>query len=534
MAVSVPVATHLESHNPATGEVIARFEITPAAEVAAKIQRARAAQVLWGKQSFVERCASLARLKDILFCRRQEIAEVVTREVGKPRLEALLADVTVAIDTAAHYSDPARVARLLRPEPVTHGNLALKGKSGAIHYQPFGIIGIISPWNYPIAVPIGQMIPALVAGNAVLLKPSEWSPWCGALIGELFEQASFPADLIQILQGRGDTGAALIDPPGPPQQSSAAKIDKLIFTGSVATGRKVAEACARNLIPSVLELGGKDAMVVLADAHLDVATSAAVWGSFTNCGQTCISVERIYVEQSIAQEFTELCVAKTKKLRVGNGLEPHIEIGPMINPQQLARVEEQVHDAVRRGAQILLGGKRSALGECFFEPTVVTGVDSSMLLMQEETFGPVLAICAVKDVTEAIRHANNSPFGLAASVWTRDTKRGRAIAAQLDTGVVMVNDVISYYASCDAPHGGRKSSGWGRTHARLGLLEMVQVKYVDVDRLARWPKSWWFGYSERVAQATDRFIEFLFAPEWKQRMGNARKALEVVFRKDRI
>jgi len=531
MTVRAPAATHLESHNPATGDVIARFEMTPPSEIAGCIQRARAAQAAWGKQSFTERCDYLQRLKEILFTRRQEIAEVVTREVGKPKLEALLADVTVAMDTAAHYSNPARVAKMLRPERVTHGNLALKGKSGAIHYEPFGVIGIISPWNYPIAVPLSQMIPALAAGNAVILKPSEWAAWCGALIGEIFEQANFPAGLVQIVHGRGDVGAALIDPP---QESGGVQIDKVIFTGSVATGRKVAEACARRLIPSVLELGGKDAMIVLADADLEVASSAAVWGSFTNCGQTCISVERIYVENSVAQKFTDLCVTKTKKLRVGNGLEPNVEVGPMINVQQLARVEEQVHDAVRRGAQILLGGKRSALGPCFFEPTIVTGTDAAMQLMQEETFGPVLAICHVADAAEAVRQANASPFGLAASVWTRDAQRGRAIAAQLDTGAVMVNDVISYYASCDAPHGGRKASGWGRSHSRLGLLEMVQVKYIDVDRLPRWPKSWWFGYSERVAQASDRFVEFMFAPQWKQRVSHARKALDAVFRKDRV
>jgi len=534
MTVSAPAATHLESHNPATGEVIARFELTPLGEIAGRIRRARAAQVVWSSQSLAERCACVARLKDILFLRRHEAAEVVTREVGKPRLEALLADVSVALDTAAHYSDPARLTKALQPERVRHSHLALKGKRGTIHYEPFGVIGIIAPWNYPLAVPIGQMLPALVAGNAVLLKPSEWSPWCGALLGELLTQAGFPADLAQILQGRGDCGAALIDPPCSPQENDGARINKLIFTGSVATGRKVAEACARHLIPSVLELGGKDAMIVLADADLEIASSAAVWGSFTNCGQTCISVERLYVERPIAKQFTDLCVAKARKLRVGNGLEASVEIGPMINRQQRTRVEAQVQDAVRRGAQILLGGQPSPLGECFFEPTVITGVDAAMQLMQEETFGPVLAICPVADAAEAVRLANASPFGLAASVWTRDAARGAAIAAQLETGAVMVNDVISYYASCDAPHGGRKASGWGRSHSRLGLLEMVQVKYVDVDRLPRWPKSWWFGYSERVAQATDRFLEFTFAPQWKQRLGSARKALDVVFRKDRV
>lgn len=534
MAVTAPVAEFLESHDPATGDVISRFETTPLQEIPGRIERARAAQHDWATTPLPERCAAVGRLQSILFERRHEIAEIVTREVGKPKLEALLHDAMVAIDTAAHYSDAARIQKMLRPERVRHHHLALKAKRGKIHYEPHGVIGIISPWNFPIAIPIGQMIPALVAGNALLLKPSELTPWCGALIGELFIQAGFPTDLVQVIQGRGDAGAALVAPQGSAANVPARRIDKLIFTGSVATGKKVAEACARHLIPSVLELGGKDAMIVLADANLEVASSAAVWGSFTNCGQACLSVERIYVVESVAQEFEALCIAKTKKLKLGSGLDADVELGPMINETQLGRVESQLHDAVRRGAKVLCGGKRSPLGPCFFEPTVVTDVSPGMALMQEETFGPVMVLCPVFDAADAVRRANDSRFGLSASVWTRDEKRGAEIATQLRTGSVMINDVLSYYGSCEAPHGGRGESGWGRTHSRIGLLEVVQVKYVDIDQLSRWPKSWWFGYNEEVAAATDRFIEFLFAAKLNDRLGKARAALGAIFRKDRI
>ncbi|MCL5288011.1 MAG: aldehyde dehydrogenase family protein, partial [Acidobacteria bacterium] len=500
-------AEHLESIDPSNGEVIARFEMTPPADVSGVLARARMAQQEWARSPLRERCALLRRLRDVLFARRLEIAEVITREVGKPRVESLLSEVMLILDTADYYARKA--PRMLRPERVPHHSLAVKAKSGWLQYEPWGVIGVISPWNYPVSIPFGVLIPAIVAGNAVVLKPSELTPWCGALVGELFEQAGLPPGVLQVIQGKGDVGAALVEA-GP---------DKVVFTGSVATGRRVAEACARKLIPCVLELGGKDAMLVLADADLDIASSAAVWGSFTNCGQACLSVERIYVEKSVAEKFTQLCVTKTQKLKVGAGLDPDTEIGPMIRSGQVVRVEEQLRDAVAKGARVLTGGaRRSDLGDCFFAPTVVTGVDHSMSLMQEETFGPVMAICPVADADEAVHLANDSQFGLGATVWTRDARRGREIATQLKVGTVMVNDVASYFVVCEAPHGGRGASGWGRTHSKLGLRALVQVKYVDVDRLPRIPKSWWYGYSEELGVAADRFLELLFAPTFGQRM----------------
>ncbi|HEX5425139.1 MAG TPA: aldehyde dehydrogenase family protein, partial [Candidatus Acidoferrales bacterium] len=331
-----------------------------------------------------------------------------------------------------------------------------------------------------------------------------------------------------VVQGAGDLGAALIE----------CAPDKVIFTGSVATGRRVAEACAHQLIPSILELGGKDAMLVLADADLDIASSAAVWGSFTNCGQACLSVERIYVEKSVAERFTSLCVEKTKKLRVGAASEPDAEVGPMIRLRQLEKVEEQLRDAVERGAKIVAGGGRRAdLGANFLEPTVVTGVDHSMKLMQEETFGPVLAICTVDSAEQAVAMANDSPFALSASAWTRDMRSARRIASQLRAGSVMINDLVSYYGISEAPHGGPRESGWGHTHSRLGLLEMVQVKYVDVDRLPRIHKAWWFGYSGQLADSARGFVDGLFAPRWSNRvkaMVKRRGARGVVFRGHRI
>ncbi len=519
-------AGRIDSINPATQEVIAQFAAARAEDVGEYLAKARKAQIEWAAQPLRERCALLLRVRDRIFERREEIVSVITRESGKPRVEAVFAELMLVLDTAGFFAKNA--PKWLRPERVPHHNLALKAKSGWLLHEPQGVVVIISPWNFPFSIPFSEVAPAVVAGNAVLLKPSELTPWCGALVGELFEQAGAPEGLVQVLQGGGAIGAALV----------AVGADKVFFTGSVETGRRIAEACARQLIPSVLELGGKDAMIVCADADLEIASSAAVWGGFTNCGQACLSVERIYVEQCIAGRFTELCVAKTKKLRVGPASDPDAEIGPMIRPKQLERVEQQVREAVDRGAAIVAGGNaRPDLGPNYYEPTVVTNVDHSMRLMKEETFGPVLAIRAVADAGEAIRLANDSPFGLSGSVWTRDAAKGRELAGKLRAGSVMVNDVASYYGISEAPHGGSGASGWGRSHSRLGLLEMVQVKYVDVDRLPGTPKSWWFGYNSELANAADRFVEFLFAPKWRRRLSaliRKHGAMGTLFRSHRM
>lgn len=519
-------ANHIDSLDPSSGEVVGRFEITKPADLPAIFENARGAQKQWAARPLRDRCAQLRRLRDTMFEHRVEIADVITRETGKPRVEAIFAEILLALDTADFLA--RRAPRWLRPERVPHHNIAMKVKSGWLEFQPHGVIAIISPWNYPFSIPMVEMISAVVAGNAVLLKPSELTPWTGWLAREMFRRAEFPSGLVQVLQGGGEIGAALIEA-GP---------DKVFFTGSVATGRRIAVACAKKLIPSVLELGGKDAMLVLADADLDIASSAAVWGSFMNCGQTCISVERIYVDQSVASRFTELCVAKTKKLSLGPPANQDAEVGPMIRPRQLDSVERQLKDAVDRGAQIIAGGvRRPDLGPNFLEPAVVTNVDHSMQLMREETFGPVMAIHPVASTDEAVQLANDSSFGLSASIWTTNTARGREIASRIHAGSVMINDVASYYGICEAPHGGPGASGWGRTHSRLGLLEMVQVKYIDVDRLPRIAKSWWFGYTNELAAAANRFVEALFAPGWRRRLkalADKQGARGLVFRRNRI
>jgi succinate-semialdehyde dehydrogenase/glutarate-semialdehyde dehydrogenase len=285
----------------------------------------------------------------------------------------------------------------------------------------------------------------------------------------------------------------------------------------------------------VLELGGKDAMLVLAGANLEAASSAAVWGAYTNCGQVCLSVERLFVEESAAEKFTSLCVGKTKKLRLGRGSDPSTDVGPLIRPQHVQRMRDLLADAVQRGAKIQCGGQaRPDLGANFFEPTVITGVDSTMRLFQEETFGPIVAIQSVKSADEAVANANASSFALAASVWTGNAGRGKSIAAQLRAGAVMINDAISYFAIAEAPHGGCKHSGWGRTHGEAGLFEMVQTKYVDVDHLPRREKPWWYRYGVDLERAADAFLQFEFGGGVVRRVRNAGGALKTMFRDHRL
>ena len=519
-------ATHpaeIESKNPATGEVVARFPCTSPGDLPAILARARRAQTAWAAQTLNSRCALVARFAEKLFARRKECAELLTRETGKPQVEACFAELMTVFETARYYTRHA--PEFFRDQRVSHQNLAFKAKRALLRHEPCGVIGILAPWNFPVAIPAGQILAALVAGNAVVFKPSELTPACGALIAQCFVEAGLPNDVLQTVQGAGDVGAALIE----------ARPDKIVFTGSVATGRRIAEACARHLIPSVLELGGKDAMIVLADADLDAASSAAVWGSFANCGQACLSVERIYVEQGIAQQFIERCVAKTQSLKVGPASDLETEVGPMIRPEAVERVEAQLQEAVSEGARVLAGGRRrSDLGPSFFEPTVITAVTPAMRIMREETFGPVLAIAAVRDADEAVSLANDSAFSLSASVWTGSSRRGREVAARLKAGAVMINDVASYFAMVEAPHGGQGDSGWGRTHGRIGLLEMVQVKYIDLDLVPRWPKVWWFGYNSDVSRAARRFIEFMYAPRRAKRWRSAGGALKALWRSHRI
>jgi len=484
------------------------------------VARARSAQAPWAELGLRRRIAVIREFQGKLYAKKSEIAAAITREVGKPLVEALVTEVLVVLDAARFLIDSAW--GLLRDEPVPHGNLVTKLKSGWLVREPHGVIGIISPWNYPFSIPATETLAALVAGNAVVLKPSELTPLVALELASLLHAAGVPEDVFQVVVGEGPAGAALLRSP----------IDKLVFTGSVATGKRIAAAAAERLLPVVLELGGKDPMLVLDDADVDVASSAAVWGAFVNAGQACLSVERCYVHRSLYESFAKACAEKTKQLRVGNGMDSHTDVGPMIQERQVRIVEAHVEDAKAHGARVLAGGTRlPELGVNFYAPTVLANVTQDMRIMREETFGPVLPIMSCDSDDEAVRLANDSQYGLAASVWTRDPKRGQRLARRIHAGTVMVNDVISCFGISEAPHGGVKASGVGRTHGRFGLDEMVRVKYLDMDRMPGMKKVWWHGYGESFRRQMEGFLDMQFARGVGTRLRGALRAAGVVRRK---
>jgi succinate-semialdehyde dehydrogenase/glutarate-semialdehyde dehydrogenase len=486
-------------YNPANHEVIGALHSFAADEIAAAVAKARAAQVDWASTPLSARLRIIRRFQQLVCEQKDAVAAVITREAGKPLAEAISTEVLVVLDTTTFLLNS--LPGFLRPEVVPHANPVMKLKSGLLCREPYGVVGIISPWNYPFSLPTVQTLTALATGNAVVLKPSEFTPFSSLELKRLLREAGLPPDLLQVITGEGPSGAALLE----------SAIDKLIFTGSVATGKRVAQAAAARLLPVVLELGGKDPMIVLADASVDVASSAAVWGAFMNAGQTCLSVERCYVHESIYDAFLKACVEKTARLRLGPGTDAATDVGPMIHERQMHIVENHVADAVEHGAKLLAGGRPLPdLGPNFFAPTILAGVDHSMAIMREETFGPVLPVRSFKTEEEAIRLANDSEFGLAASIWTRDRAHGETLARRVNAGTVMVNDLIACFGISEAPHGGIKASGIGRTHGRFGLEEMVWPKYVDSDRVPGMKKLWWYGYGQPFKQQMSGFIEVLF------------------------
>jgi acyl-CoA reductase-like NAD-dependent aldehyde dehydrogenase len=477
------------SYDPATGEEIGRVSLMDATDVATAVNKARAAQPAWASLSYRERARYILRARELVLAQLEEIATLISRETGKPGTEAISMEIVPTLDLMHYFA--RHTEQLLERRRLDLGQYNFMARKSYIVYKPLGVVGIISPWNFPWATPLDEVVMALLAGNAVVVKPSELTPLTALKIGDIFKQAQLPAGLLAIVTGDGSTGAALVD----------AGVNKVMFTGSVKTGKRVAEAAAKHLTPVVLELGGKDPMIVLEDANLENAARAAIWGAFCNSGQACASIERCYVHESIATQFVDLVVKETQLLKQDKPVTDAVDIGAMTNEQQLEIVEDHVSDAIKRGAEVRTGGHRLNHSPGWFhQPTVMTGVDHSMKVMRDETFGPVLPIMTFKTDDEAVRLANDSIYGLTASVFTRDLARGRRLAEQIDAGTVMVNEVVYTHAVAQTPWGGVKQSGYGRTHGRLGLLELVSPQHIHVNGMPGFPDVRWFPYSKQAAE----------------------------------
>ncbi len=475
--------------SPATLARVGCVAATEPAELEEILAEARHAQGLWEREPFATRSALLRRVAHEIVADDVALARLIVDETGKPLAEAYTHDLLVAVEELMWLAN--RLESVLAQKRLPFPQLVLKQKRGWVSHEPVGVVGVISPWNFPLGLPLTQVATAVAAGNAVVLKPSELTPLTGARIEALFRRAGAPAGLVRVVHGHGESvGAALV---------GHRQIDALVFTGSTEVGRIVGRRAGERLCPATLELGGKDPMLVLDDADLDRAVAGALWGSFANCGQVCSGIERIYVHRSLHDAFVERFVDGARRLRIGDGRDPGIELGPLISEEQRDRVEALVGDAIAHGAELLTGGTRPSTGlpGWFHEPTILSGEPASARLRDEELFGPVVTVVSIDNDMSAVRLANDSRFALGASIWTRDVARGRELARQVRAGSVWLNDHLYSFGAGQAPWGGRGASGVGRTHGRQGLESLSHVKFTDSDRGWIAP-GWWYPYSDRV------------------------------------
>jgi len=487
----------LEVSSPATLDRIGEIEIATVEDVNAAVARARAAFEGWSALTFDQRARHVRRLRDVIVASVDRVVDVICRDTGKPRIEATTAEVLTSCDAISFYARNAK--RVLRDEKrPLH---LMRHKRLIVSYRPMGVVGLITPWNFPFVLSLNPIVQALMAGNTVVLKPSEITPFVGLLIGELAREAELPEGVLEVVTGDGSTGAALVE----------AGCDKISFTGSVATGRKIGEICGRNLVPCTLELGGKDPMIVCSDANVERAARGAVYGAFSNSGQICVSTERVFVTENIAQPFVDRVVQLTRELRQGPESEGEIDVGAMTSAAQIEIVDAHVREAVERGARVLAGGRRNPAFEgYFYEPTVLVDVTPDMRVMREETFGPVLPIQVVRDEEEAVQAANSTPYGLNASIWTRDSYKGRKLAGRLEAGGAVIDDCLISYGITESPFGGVKDSGIGRVNGELGLRGFCHVQSIVMNRFGAASEPLWYPYTSGKSRLASRLLRLLY------------------------
>ena len=501
----------LVSENPATLEAVGEVSVASPALCNKAIGAAKEAFPIWRRLDPREKRALFKRVENILARRSGEAGRLIAMEKGSPYPESLAVEVFGALQSLNYYGE--NQGRLLQPRRAGHHTPLFFNKTGRFHFHPLGPTLIISPWNFPFLIPFCDILSALTAGNTVVLRPSTTTPLTALLIGEIFVEAGLPPGVLNVVVCRVPQAEAMI---------VDRDVQTVMFTGSVGIGKRVMELCSRNLTNLALELGGKDPMIVLEDADLERAARGAVWTAFMNCGQSCGSIERAYVDRQVADAFTARVVELAKQVRVGDPLDDGVDMGPMATAGQLKVVEEHIADAKEKGARIPVGGKRIAgLAGHFIEPTVLTGVDHTMRIMTEETFGPTLPIMAFDDAEQAAALANDSIYGLTASVWTRDRKKAAWFAERLEAGSVTVNDHMYSFVEPRAIWGGIKQTGMGRSHGPYGLLELVDIKYVGMDFFRKKAQTWWFPYDRSLAGIMEHAITLFHGRSRRAKMSAA-------------
>lgn len=474
-----PKTAVIVSRNPATGEVLGQVEACDEQRAREAIARARVAQQRWESAGLEYRCKVIERLRDVLLRNADELARLITKETGKVLAESLTFEVLPVVDLAGYFAK--RAPNILAPRRISMH--LLRYRRSYVHYRPRGVVLVISPWNFPFTIPMGEIIMALVAGNAVIQKPASLTPLVALQARKYFDEAGLDPDLFQVLPGKGALGSRMIE----------MGVDYVNFTGSTHVGTQVAALCARQLIPCSMELGGNDPAIVCADADLELAAGSIVWGAFANAGQICASIERVYAHRAIYDKLVERIVERASKLRVGNPLDDQVDIGAMTDPAQMQVVEQHIEQALAAGAKVLVGGKRMTGSGQFFLPTVLVDVTDDMDVMKEESFGPLLPIMPVDSDEEALERANHSPYGLSANVYTRDRQRGRRLAERIEAGTVVINDCLITHGCPETPWGGVKKSGLGRVHSDEGLRDLSQAYHVNepaVPTVVSWSPFW--------------------------------------------
>ena len=496
----------LKSFNPRTGVIRGEIPVTSLEEVPLVVERARKMAPEWAAIGPTARARMMREVRHRVYERLDDIVETVAAECGKPRPEALAHDVLPVVMFLIYLERIAEKA--LRPKKVGRLMGPLAGISSRLEWRPFGVVGAITPWNYPMSNSFIAFVPALLAGNTVVIKPSEVTPACGELLRELLEP--LPPSVATVIQGAGDVGAALVDAP----------VDKISFIGSPATGRRICEAAAKHLTPVVMELGGKDAALVLSDADIDRTASGLTWGAFFNAGQTCCSVERVYVVDEVADRFEDRLLAKLSQVRQGD------EVGTLTYRRQFEVVQRHVDDALAKGARLLAGGpdagRRNENGSLWYAPTVLTGVTDDMDVVKEETFGPVVTITRVRDDEEAVRRANEDGVNLTASVWTNDGKKAQRLGEKLRAGTVTSNLHGETGAAPWGPWGGVGESGFGRLNGEVGIREFAVPTHVAGTPMLSLGRTWWFPYDDATQKALRGMVDVMAAPTIGQKVAGVR------------